>query len=354
MMQILKAGMKRQQLEETIRAEIISGALAPGSRLPTYEGLNHRFNASRATFQHVLNTLKQEGFLRGVERQGVFVADRLPHLTRFGLLFDSSEHDNMFLAKLRREAMRQNREGEVEFAVFHGDAPADGKPVAGPWRELRAQLAARRLAGLCFFFCPADPDILELLEEFPDIPKVLYDDYPGFDRLSVLRLDPVSCAERGLRCLQEAGTSRLAVIARGEQPLAQCVFERAVQFGLEARPEWLHAVPVHYTATAENLVRLLLSLPEENRPDALYITDDNLLNIVQSGIVKAGIRVPEQLAVVCHTNFPDAPEAVLPVSKVGYDVRELLARSVEVLREAARELRPVRRTFEGKYDSEIE
>ena len=98
---------------------------------------------------------------------------------------------------------------------------------------------------------------------------------------------------------------------------------------------------------------LLLSLPPEQRPNGLYITDDNLLNAVQAGIVESGVRVPQDLTVVCHTNFPDPPETVIPILKVGFDNRELLRLSIEAVREYKKSGTVTRNVIQGKHEMEI-
>ena len=75
---------------------------------------------------------------------------------------------------------------------------------------------------------------------------------------------------------------------------------------------------------------------------------------MQAGIVESGVRVPQDLTVVCHTNFPDPPETVIPVLKVGFDNRELLRRSIEAVREFRRTGRVRHNVIQGKYETEIE
>ena len=99
---ILAAGVKRQQMEETLKEEIRSGVLKPGETLPTYDRLADRFNASRATFCYVLNNLKKDGYIVTVKRQGTFVAERPPCHHRFGLIFPYPS-PNLFWVKMQSE-----------------------------------------------------------------------------------------------------------------------------------------------------------------------------------------------------------------------------------------------------------
>jgi DNA-binding LacI/PurR family transcriptional regulator len=79
--------------------------------------------------------------------------------------------------------------------------------------------------------------------------------------------------------------------------------------------------------TARNLIHLLMQGAE--RPDALLIADDNLVEHATAGLVAAGVRVPDDLEVVAHCNFPHPTPSVLPVRRLGYDAREVMKACVE-------------------------
>ncbi|WP_020495596.1 GntR family transcriptional regulator [Sciscionella marina] len=61
----------RAELEQRIQ----SGALPPGSRLPTEAELQQQYSVGRATAQRVLSELAQAGLVQRHRRRGTFVAD---------------------------------------------------------------------------------------------------------------------------------------------------------------------------------------------------------------------------------------------------------------------------------------
>ncbi|MFD1537014.1 GntR family transcriptional regulator [Nonomuraea guangzhouensis] len=69
---------RHQQIAAELRAEIMSGDLKSGEQLPSTPHLVARFNAANATIQRALQSLKDEGFVRGHAGKGVFVRDRQP------------------------------------------------------------------------------------------------------------------------------------------------------------------------------------------------------------------------------------------------------------------------------------
>ncbi|MGN9843472.1 GntR family transcriptional regulator [Nonomuraea sp. H19] len=67
---------RHQQIAAELRAEIMSGALRPGEQLPSTPHLVGRFEAANATIQRALQSLKDEGFVRGHAGKGVFVREK--------------------------------------------------------------------------------------------------------------------------------------------------------------------------------------------------------------------------------------------------------------------------------------
>jgi DNA-binding LacI/PurR family transcriptional regulator len=69
----------------------------------------------------------------------------------------------------------------------------------------------------------------------------------------------------------------------------------------------------------------------EGRPDGLFITDDTLVEDALAGLVASGLRVPADVEVVTHCNFPWPAPSVLPVKRLGYDVRLLLQKALQLV-----------------------
>jgi len=92
--------------------------------------------------------------------------------------------------------------------------------------------------------------------------------------------------------------------------------------GMETRPYW--NLSFDGTYSIGNAMHLLTRLSPEDRPDSLVISDDNLVEAGLTGVVASGVKVPDDLEVVVHCNFPNPPAAILHVKKIGFDCRELL------------------------------
>ncbi|AXB41476.1 GntR family transcriptional regulator [Amycolatopsis albispora] len=71
---------RHTQIAAELRAQIISGDLAPGTQLPSTAQLMATYDAANATIQRALGALKDEGFLDSRVGKGVYVRDQ-PALT---------------------------------------------------------------------------------------------------------------------------------------------------------------------------------------------------------------------------------------------------------------------------------
>jgi GntR family transcriptional regulator len=67
---------KWTELAAHIRAQVASGELAPGDKLPSTAELCAEHNVSAIVVRNVMIALKAEGLVVGVPGVGVFVAER--------------------------------------------------------------------------------------------------------------------------------------------------------------------------------------------------------------------------------------------------------------------------------------
>jgi len=66
------------QVADALRAEIASGKLKPGERLPSVRELSDRYDIAPVTTQNALRLLKDEGLIYSSSTRGYFVRDELP------------------------------------------------------------------------------------------------------------------------------------------------------------------------------------------------------------------------------------------------------------------------------------
>ncbi len=331
--------IKHTGITRDLRQEILAGRVAPGARLSTQLELEDRFGVSGLTVQRALNTLVEEGFIYTAGRRGTFVVENPPHLSRYALIFPTHPADpwgvwNRFWTSLTNEAAVVERQGRRKVPVFYDVEPhEDNESYQRLVREVRCQ----RLAGLIFAF-PPSPLVNTPLFADPELPRVaIMGPAPDQPKLLTVCPDPRSFLDRAIDYLAGRGRTRVALLTVPGLHQADYLahFEgRLTAAGMTTRPYWCQIVSQgtnYAAANASHLLMMPIQCPDgsSERPDALIITDDNLLECASTGLLAAGVLVPEDLEVVAHCNFPWPPPSVLPVKRLGFDARRTLQLCIE-------------------------
>ena len=359
---------RRERVVSTLRARIVSGLLKPGDRLPTHKELEDYFEAAPLTILDAMAALRETGFIESRPRRGTFVAAHPPHLTRFALTFPwaAKLEVSQFARALSNEAGRLNNGGR-EFLVFHD---IGGHDDVEDYQLLLRHLNNDALAGIIFGTSPlAYPTSLEGLPLLttPGLPRVSIA-LPSPDiPIPCVYADLANFLPRAFRALAGQGRHRLAILFLSDNYGSRPPFETwrrlARAHGLELKPQWVHGIQNSSAWSAEPLTHLLFDARRAaDRPDALVIGDDNLVPAATAGLVAAGVRVPacgerrrtEDVCVIAHTNFPHPTPSVVPVTRLGYDVRKLLATCVERLEQQRRgETPPMGTLLPAVFEEEL-
>jgi len=152
----------------------------------------------------------------------------------------------------------------------------------------------------------------------------------------LLQLDFAGLIDRAAERLIEHG-ERIAVISPHAPNLAEAQ-QRLLARGLSRQALLpLHVGPVG----CEHVTQLLFDRPD--RPDALFVTDDNLVEPVLEGLKLANVTPGRDVYVLAHCNWPRPHGAEHGIEHIGFDVREILSVAADCMRaQRAGEASPVR------------
>jgi DNA-binding LacI/PurR family transcriptional regulator len=320
-----------------MRREIVSGRLAPGDRLPTHVDLARHFGVSNVTIQNGLNQLAGDGFIEIRPRVGSFVVEHPPHVRNIALVFPFDPaapparwNWSRYYQTLTMAAREVQSELDRRLMPFHG---VDFDSNSEDRRQLLRQIERRQLAGIIF----ANPS-----EMFEDTPIV--DDrhlarvelaLGGAADWPVINLDSRRWFELALDRLARRGRRRVAILlhrfVRNKFFQAHAFDPSLAERDMRCPPYWRQAIDWHDPEAASHCVQLLMRGPVEERPEALLVADDNLIDGVSAGLVRAGAQVPEEVEVVARANFPVPAQPALPFRLLGYDMRDVLRRAVELI-----------------------
>jgi Periplasmic binding protein-like domain/Bacterial regulatory proteins, gntR family len=326
--------IKQDAIVDYVRELIRHGGLGPGDRIPPRTAIEDRFKVSTMTVQRAFERLVDDGFIAVSGSHGSFVSFAPPHLHRFVLVFPFTAKDQRwvrFWALLKETAEGFSLRQPSHIDIYEG---IEFDQQAEAFIRLSDDVASKRIAGIIF---ASDPWPLKgtTIIETPGIPRVAFSGRTGNTRVPGISLggDGTLFFARALDHLVARGRRRIGLLTvpglAGDhlQSYRAALAQRGlpyqspwVQVGVQSEPHW-----------AAHLIQAIFRGTADERPDALIIADDNLVDHSCAGLIQLGLRVPEDLDVVAHANFPVPRPALLPVARLGYDIADAFAQCIDLL-----------------------
>lgn len=311
---------KVEAIARAIKEQILAGRCAPGSRLPTYDALMEQFGVTRPTIGRVLDVLREEGLVTVKGQRKVFVTQRFPHHDRYVWVTSEQPGSNewsLFLAT----TLEVIEKGETGIA---GQVSAlvgvDGRANNPEYKQL-CEIEGRRSAAGLLLVNSAMIYLLPVLQA-PGLPRAAIG--ASLPHAGLVKLDFAGLIERASARLCEKG-KRIAVMSPHAEKLAAAE-ERLTALGMRAdRMMMLHAAPIG----CERLTELMFD--RKNRPDAIFVIDDNLVPPLLAGLERAKVRAGEDVYVLAHCNWPRPLGMAEGVEHLGFDVREVLCAGKQII-----------------------
>ncbi len=319
-----------RQIAAALRAEFLQGPWQPGRRAPTHAALQTRFGTTRVTIQRAMDLLVEQGFIETRPKAGSYLCDRPPAACRYALAFPGHPE--------RPKDWHWTRNYVAQYVAAETVGPAlncviepyfDLAARNGHLDQLEADLADHCLGGVIFAYSPHELRSTSLLRS-PSVPCF----FPRHDLVDERRAPVVTTEgfmDRAWDLLQErgiqtAGVLTLPVMDPEEFPAA------ASARGIECRPEWVQAATAYRPQWVRHSVRNLLQMPG-NRPAALLICDDHLVEAAAEVIAGLDTDTTRDLLVVGQWNFPLPYDGPLPLELLGPNAEDYLRRGIEWFRD---------------------
>ena len=321
---------KQAFISEHLRRQIIDGQLALGGRLPTQVQLAEQFQVSGVTIQRALDRLTREGFIYTRGRNGTFVTSKPPHLYNYGVVFRDapSAGRSRYHELLESLAIRLQRADDRNVTLFNG---ISGREDTDASRNLLSIVRSHQMAGLLLI----DADIFvgtPLLDEAGIFRAAVMSSKVELPGCPIIYPDMTGMVDLALDHLLARGRKRVASLCSiGVHEQLGVYLRHAMRArGIEVVERWQQIVPHDVPDAVRNNVLLLMDNNGTDRPDALIICDDNLVDAASGGLVAAGVSVPNDVEIVAHCNFPwSAP--VLPMQRIGFDTMQILNTAIGVI-----------------------
>lgn len=306
-----KTKRSHSRVEADLRRRIVQGVFAPGAQLPTRAEIEQQFGVGMPTVQKALNALARDGFVHAKPGAGTFVCDHPPHLFQYGLVFPDPAFRSRFYTALKAAADHRVGQQRIRIAPYFHHHPVDHE-------RLNDDVVNYRLAGVLFVH-PQWDLWDDLAVRTPGVPRVVI---AGESKHSIpsLDVDTVAFYRMAVAKLASLGRRRIAALIPEGPPQALVYQQALAEQGLESRPYWCcHVAGNMGPQAVASTTRLLLELDDSKRPDGLIVVDDNLVSPVLQAALASPLRVPEQLHIVAHCNYPLPHDNSLPMIQLGFD-----------------------------------
>lgn len=322
---------KQAEIAAVLRRQIVVGDHAPGSRLPTWDELGRRFGVSRPTLRLALGDLKAQGFIEPDSTRGTFVSRKPPCRHRYGVVFHEAPGQigwNRLYAALAQQAAALSQSGDRQLELFCG---VSAHEICEPRRKILEEVENQCFAGLIQVGgVSLMPDPRWQSMELPRVAICKPRNVPSLSSLPSLALDWESFWTKSLDWVQSRGRRRVAMLAIDYHPQAG-LCEIARQRGLICKPAWHQVGSLRFPAAAGHVMQLLTDPSLGEKPDAIIITDDNLVEPAIGGLLASGVRVGDELDVVAHCCWPWPVPTMPQVKRLGFDAGELLTSAIDML-----------------------
>jgi len=322
---------KRRGILRAITGKIVSGEWPLGQKIPNRISIEKTFNASSVTVQRAMEILTADGFLEPRGRSGTFVSETPPFLHNYGIVFYGQPKKNWsaFLESVASEAGKLKLDSRIKLKFYHD---INGDPRAKDYGRLINDIRAHRLAGIFFTTNPYQVAGTPITDE-GDLPRTVITNSKGGGKFTNIVLDGHSVVEMGLGYLVGRGCRKIGLFASAQQAREFVpVFKKFVSGKhCEFRDEWIQSANTNSAWSAVNVVRLMMKLDRKDRPDGIYIADDNLTAHVIEGLESSGVNIPDDIVVSSHSNFPATFRHPESIKLFGFNIRNVLKEALNLM-----------------------
>jgi DNA-binding LacI/PurR family transcriptional regulator len=329
-----------QQLSRQLLWLIADGELPAGTRLPPVRNVAARLGINLHTVRAAYRMLQEDGLV--ITRQGLGT-HVLPfdnrRLAQIAATFDThtigvivpSMANPFYHAFLEGVEEAASANGTLVFLCNTHDIPSEAA-------RYYAQMAARQVDGVIIAshdtteFAPAT---MEESEGGRLLLPTIAVDWPGSAAPSV-GLDLEDAGYEATRHLLEHGHRRLGLLtvdveAANIRPVTAGYQRALAEAGQSPDPALVARAPGFAMAAGQAGARQLLALAQP--PTAVFAISDTLALGALSEFKAAGLRIPDDIALVGFNDIPAAALVEPPLTTVAAPVHEMGARAMHMLQE---------------------
>ncbi|MFZ4441383.1 MAG: GntR family transcriptional regulator [Syntrophales bacterium] len=296
------------QVEDYIRAKIVSGAYPVHGKLPSTRELAAITGTSFCTVQAAASKLCREGLLESRIGRGTYVIGGKTTLSCVGVYLRKpmSRADAAFYQALNQELRRKLDEAGVKVRVWSDEREME--KLSGPPESLTKAMEKREIQGLIAPLVSGTD--LDWLQNTPVPSSVLTTDMAFKNGVSCNFREMVRL---GLQEMHRQGCRSVGIISSmllhaedsrsGELDFYRSFVDIAGEFGMKIHNDWIRfpaQFTPHFAHFGHEQFHALWDLPE--RPEGLLVYPDEMAPGVITAILERRVNIPQDLKVAFHLN----------------------------------------------------
>lgn len=321
-----------EQIKQILKQQIRSKKLKEGDLIPSENELCEQYNVSSTTVRRALRELVDEGFIRRRPGIGSFVSSESKNLSLLLLILGFEESDwrkhGHYFSDLMGGIAKVTWERQAVFAVAH--VPTTVQDISG---YLYSMIDDGMFDGILLRVA-GDLDE-ELLTPFVkrNFPYVAIKRYLPHRKINCVTVDDMQGAFMATEHLIKMGHRRIGLIVTQTFAVGRDRYQgyrRALQsYGIPFDPALVIETQDFLEESGNQAAAQLIAMRE--RPTAIFAPSDVLAFGVYQAVSEAGLRIPEDIAIVGYDDIPAAALVTPPLSTIRTPYFEFGARSAELL-----------------------
>ena len=301
-----------QQIGTRLRADIESGELSCGARLPSVQALAKQYQTSVFTIQTALNALAEDGLIDRTRGRGTFITSSSTRLTNVAIYFGANLWHGGEMAYYRGlydKLVAELDSRKIRHRLWVETRPAgmQGEPLP----ELAEAASRRTHQGLIIGISKPELSWLNRL----GLPLAVHGTPPLSARVV---MDSEQLFELALGDLKDRGCRTVGMItpvvhtdhppeaSSGDvEGFFRSFKQRLGAFGLKTKNSWVRTPsrPLLSQGHEEFGYREFLEIwSQPERPDGLFVYPDTAVKGTITAILQKSVAVPEDLKLVFHRN----------------------------------------------------
>lgn len=336
-----RSRLKHHLLRSQLLGEIALGRFRPGDILPSEHQLAEMMRVSRTTVRQTLGDLEREGHVRRVQGKGTFVAERAheeptARTASFALIVPdvATGYYPTLVAGFDRAAAESGR----PIVVCNSNNEVDKQA------NQLMRLIDQRVAGVLLnpSTQTVTPSYQVRLAQDAGIPVVLLHRSIPDALAPTLELPAEEIGRQAGRLILEAGHRRVAFLAshryQASESMEQGFRETLAEREVELLPEHVdygnmqHFTAADYQAYEQYLEQRMQQLfAGSDRPTAIFVSFDTTAEMVYLIAGRMGLRVPEDLSIVCFGGAERKGAIVRRLTAITVDEADTAHQAVKLL-----------------------